>query len=80
MTSTVKIALEMVCLIFAGIRKKVRDNDAGMSTAEYAVGTVAPVGRLILSRRPVIAGLHCVLLGSVSELLLDLSGELARAW
>jgi hypothetical protein len=39
--------------------------DAGMSTAEYAVGTVAPVGRLIRSQRPVFTGLHCVLLRGV---------------
>jgi hypothetical protein len=36
--------------------------EAGMTTAEYAVGTVAPVGRVIRSQRPVFAGLHCVLL------------------
>jgi hypothetical protein len=34
--------------------------DAGMTTAEYAVGTLAPVGRLIRSQRPVFTGLHCV--------------------
>ena len=36
--------------------------DPGMTTAEYAVGTVAPVGRLIRSQGPVFTGLHCVLL------------------
>ncbi|MBN9618565.1 MAG: DUF4244 domain-containing protein [Actinobacteria bacterium] len=36
----------------------------GMSTAEYAVGTVAPVGRISRGHRPVFTGLHWVLLGS----------------
>ncbi|WP_407935607.1 DUF4244 domain-containing protein [Jatrophihabitans cynanchi] len=39
--------------------------EAGMTTAEYAVGTVAPVGRLIRSQRPVFTGLHCALLRGV---------------
>jgi hypothetical protein len=36
--------------------------ELGMTTAEYAVGTIAPVGRLIRSQGPVFTGLHCVLL------------------
>jgi hypothetical protein len=40
--------------------------DLGMTTAEYAVGTIAPVGRLIRSQRPEFAGLHWVLLRVVT--------------
>jgi hypothetical protein len=43
MNSTFSAALEIVVRTISGIRRRCRDNDAGMSTAEYAVGTVAAV-------------------------------------
>lgn len=44
MNAAARIAMHMLSLLITGRREKVRDNDAGMSTAEYAVGTVAAVG------------------------------------
>ena len=43
MNSFVVIVTEMLRWLILGAHRRVRDNDAGMSTAEYAVGTVAAV-------------------------------------
>ena len=37
------LAMQMLHRVKLGARKRVRHDDAGMSTAEYAVGTVAAV-------------------------------------
>jgi len=43
MNSFVTTLMEMVRRLILGARQRVPDSDAGMSTAEYAVGTVAAV-------------------------------------
>lgn len=43
MNAAARIVTRILSLLIAGRREKARDNDAGMSTAEYAVGTVAAV-------------------------------------
>jgi hypothetical protein len=43
MNAVARIAMEVLSLLIVGRRQRARDNDAGMSTAEYAVGTVAAV-------------------------------------
>lgn len=43
MTSPASTAVAMLVRLISALRKWGRDNDAGMSTAEYAVGTIAAV-------------------------------------
>ena len=44
MSALTRIALAALTLLFDASRRVRRTGDAGMSTAEYAVGTVAAVG------------------------------------
>jgi hypothetical protein len=43
MNAAIRIVTQVISLLVMGRRERVRKNDAGMSTAEYAVGTVAAV-------------------------------------
>jgi hypothetical protein len=43
MNPLVTLVVKMFSLLVAGRLRRVRGSDAGMSTAEYAVGTVAAV-------------------------------------
>jgi Protein of unknown function (DUF4244) len=43
MNSFARTVIEVLHRALIGVRRAVRNDDAGMSTAEYAVGTVAAV-------------------------------------